>query len=181
MNNETAEAKTNEPATSLPASRVRRHPLFKFALIALFSFASYLFFSRVVVTAVEVKGASMYPTLAAGDRLLLNRFAYLHRDPQRGEMIVLKDPETGDLIVKRIVGLPCETVVMQNHSAFVNGHRINEPYAEISGRMDKMPLGKATVVPRDCYFVLGDNRARSVDSRVFGPVPRSSILGVINY
>ena len=183
MNIETSGTKTEGPATPPPTpSRYRRHPLFKLALIVAFSFASYLFFSHLVVTAVEVKGVSMYPTLTAGDRLLLNRFAYLHREPLRGEMVVLKDPETGDLIVKRIVGLPCETVVMQNESAFVNGHRLTEPYAAITtGKMDKMPLGKATVVPRDHYFVLGDNRSRSLDSRVFGPVPRSSILGVINH
>ena len=183
MNNETTGTETDAPTTPPPtSSRLQRHPLFKLVLIVVFSFASYLFFSHLVVTAVEVKGASMSPTLTAGDRLLLNRFAYLHRDPERGEMVVLKDPETGDLIVKRIVGLPCETVVMQNESAFVNGHRLVEPYAAITtGKMDKMPLGKATVVPRDFYFVLGDNRPRSVDSRVFGPVPRSSILGVINH
>ncbi len=182
MNNETAATKTSTPSTFFSATaQARRHPLLKFAFILGFSFISYLFFSRVVVTAVEVKGASMFPTLHAGDRLLLNRFAYLHREPQRGEMVVLKDPETGDLIVKRIVGLPCETIVMQSDSAFVNGHRLAEPYAATpTGLMDRMPLGKATVIPRDFYFVLGDNRARSVDSRAFGPVPRSSILGVIN-
>jgi signal peptidase I len=130
---------------------------------------------------VEVKGASMYPTLTAGDRLLLNRFAYLHREPTRGELVVLKDPETGDLIVKRIVGLPCETVVMQSDSAFVNGRRLFEPYAvTITGRTNQGPFGKATVIPRDYYFVLGDNRGRSLDSRIFGPVPRESILGVIS-
>ena len=183
MNNETDGTQTDAPTAPPPTgSRLRRHPLIKLALIIVFSFASYLFFSRLVVTAVEVRGASMEPTLTAGDRLLLNRFAYLHREPERGEMVVLKDPETGDLIVKRIVGLPCETVVMQNDSAFVNGHRLTEPYAAITtGKMDKMPLSKATVVPRDYYFVLGDNRSRSLDSRVFGPVPRSSILGVINH
>jgi signal peptidase I len=131
------------------------------------------------VTAVEVKGASMAPTLTAGDRFLLNRFAYLHREPQRGELIVLKDPETGELIVKRIIGLPCETVLMQNEAPYINGHRLQEPYARSSARPDRSPWGKATVIPRNHYFVLGDNRARSVDSRDFGPISRESILGVI--
>ena len=155
--------------------------LLKLVLLVVLSFCSYLFFSRVVVTAVEVKGASMSPTLVAGDRFLLNRFAYLTRDPKRGELVVLKDPETGDLIVKRIVGLPCETVIMQNDSAFVNGRRIIGPYASRGVRADYSPLGKAIVIPRDYYFVLGDNRMRSVDSRTFGPVPRDSILGVLGF
>ena len=156
-----------------------KRALFKLGLLLVLSFASYLFFSRVVVTAVEVKGASMAPTLTAGDRFLLNRFAYLHREPQRGELVVLKDPETHELIVKRIVGMPCETVIMQNEAAYVNGRRLSEPYAARPARRDQSPLGKATVVPRGYYFVLGDNRSRSVDSRVFGAVPREAILGVI--
>ncbi len=156
-----------------------RHRFLKLLALVVLSFCSYLFFSHVVVSAVEVKGASMAPTLKAGDRLLLNRFAYLHREPQRGELVVLKDPETGDLIVKRIVGLPYETVVMQNEAAYVNGQRMVEPYASVSTRPDRSPLGKPTIVPKNHYFVLGDNRMRSLDSRDFGPVSRESILGVI--
>lgn len=161
-----------------PASTGRRQ-LLKIAVLAVLSVGSYFFFSRVIVTAVEVKGASMFPTLASGDRFLLNRFAYLTREPHRGELVVLKDPETGELIVKRIIGLPFETVVMQNDAAYVDGRRMIEPYASVSVRHDISPMGKATVVPRDHYFVLGDNRSRSLDSRVFGPIRRDSILGVI--
>jgi signal peptidase I len=164
--------------SSTPSS-TGRHSFLKLVLLVALSFASYLFFSRLVVTAVEVKGISMAPTLAAGDRLILNRFAYLHREPQRGELVVLKDPETGELIVKRIVGLPFETVIMQNDAAYVNGHRLSEPYAAKTHRPDYSSFGKAMFVPRDHYFVLGDNRSRSLDSRMFGPVTRESILGVI--
>jgi signal peptidase I len=167
------------PTTSAPMVSARQYRLLKFLLLISLSFCSYLFFSRLIVTAVEVKGVSMAPTLRSGDRCILNRFAYLTRDPMRGELVVLKDPETGDLIVKRIVGLPCETVIMRNDAAYVNGRRLFEPYASRFMPDDTLPLGKATVVPRDCYFVLGDNRARSLDSRVFGPVTRESILGVI--
>jgi len=171
--------KLRKSQTAPCTSPTRQRPLLKLALLVGLSFASYLFFSRVVVTAVEVKGVSMAPTLTAGDRFLLNRFAYLHREPKRGELIVLKDPETHELIVKRIVGLPCETVIMQNDAAYVNGQRLFEPYASTSNRPDKSPLSKATVVPLGQYFVLGDNRSRSIDSRAFGTVRREDILGVI--
>ena len=167
------------PSQPAPGSTGKR-AFSKLILVVALSFCSYMFFSRLVVTAVEVKGASMAPTLSAGDRLLLNRFAYLHREPQRGELIVLKDPETGELIVKRIVGLPCETVLMQNDAAYVNGHRLYEPYANGLTRPAISPWSKASVVPRDHYFVLGDNRSRSLDSRAFGAIPRESILGVIS-
>jgi signal peptidase I len=163
--------------TIVPAGQRK---LLKLLLLVALSFCSYLFFSRLVVTAVEVKGVSMSPTLIAGDLFMLNRFAYLTREPQRGELVVLKDPENGDLIVKRIVGMPCETVVMQNDIAYINGKRLPEPYATRLARMDRSQFGKATVIPRDCYYVLGDNRTRSLDSRVFGPIKRDSILGVIS-
>jgi len=173
--------KVTESHSQPCAPSTGRRQLAKLALLVVLSFCSYLFFSRVIVTAVEVKGASMAPTLSAGDRFLLNRFAYLHREPQRGELIVLKDPETGELIVKRIVGMPCETVIMQNDHTYVNGRLLSEPYAAGTPRLDlHTPLGKATVIPRDHYFVLGDNRSRSLDSRAFGTVPRESIVGVIS-
>ena len=161
------------------AIKIRQRPFLKLILAVVLCLCSYLFFSRLVVSAVEVKGASMSPTLTAGDHFLLNRFAFLHRDPQRGELVVIKDPETGDLIVKRIVGMPCETVVMQSDVAYVNGHRLFEPYASALKSPSAVPLGKPTVIARDHYFVLGDNRTRSVDSRAFGPVSREAILGVI--
>ncbi len=173
-----AKWKTSKSKSALVAASQRS--IVKLVILAVLSLFSYAFFSRMVVTAVEVKGASMFPTLCAGDRCLLNRFAYLTREPQRGELVVLKDPETGDLIVKRIVGLPCETVIMRNDAAYVNGQRMFEPYASRYLREDRTPLSKATVVPKEHYFVLGDNRARSVDSRAFGPVRRDSILGVIS-
>lgn len=170
----------NKSSASQPcAPKSGQRQLFKFGVLIVLCFCSYLFFSRLVVTAVEVKGTSMSPTLTAGDRFLLNRFAYLHREPQRGELVVLKDPETGDLIVKRIVGLPCETVLMQNDIPYVNGHRLYEPYTRGTLRTNHIPFSKATVVARGHYYVLGDNRSRSIDSRAFGAVAREDILGVI--
>ena len=69
---------------------------------------------------------------------------------------------------------------MRNDAAYVNGRRIFEPYASRFVRNDQSPLSKATVCPKGHYFVLGDNRNRSVDSRAFGPVPRGAILGVLS-
>jgi signal peptidase I len=154
--------------------------LLKLAVLIGLSFCSYLLFSRLVVTAVEVKGASMAPTLVAGDRLILNRLTYLHRPPQRGDMVVVRDPETGDMIVKRIVGMPNETVLMKNDQVWINGRKLIEPYLAPAAREMIIPFNRAVVVPDNCYFVLGDNRPRSVDSRAFGPVRRSDLLGVIN-
>src|SRR6266498_5164083 len=121
----------------------------------------------------------MAPTLVSVDMFMLNLFAYLHRQPHRGELVVLKDPETGGLVVKRIVGMPGETVQVDLENAFVNGHRLLEPYIEHTIKASLVGMGRVTVVPEAHFFVLGDNRKNSVDSRAFGPVPRENIIGVI--
>lgn len=159
---------------------IARNRFAKFALLIALSLASYFFFSRVIVTAVEVKGASMAPTLRSGDMLFLNRFAAIHHVLQRGEMVVLKDPETGELVVKRIVGLPGEWVQVDMGVAFVNGKRLMETYLNQSSRTPTGDPGPKTLVPLNHYYVLGDNRNNSVDSRAFGTVPRENIIGVIN-
>lgn len=173
-------AKTQRMPVTTEAMDFSGSALARFGLVIVLSICSYFFFSRVVVTAVEVKGSSMYPTLLSGDRMLLNRFAYLHRMPERGELVVLRDPETHELIVKRIVGLPLETIRIDASSVFVNGRKLAEPYI---GRASKTAVNEPSVetgVPKDYYYVLGDNRGNSSDSRVFGPVSRESILGLIN-
>jgi signal peptidase I len=150
-------------------------------LLILLSICSYLFFSRLVVSAVEVKGSSMSPTLISGDRVFLNRFAYLHREPLRGELVVLRDPETSDLVVKRIVGLPGDMVQVTSVQAFINGKSLKEPYIRYSGKAQLVgPRSAPVLVPKGSYYVLGDNRMDSVDSRMFGTVTRDRILGVIN-
>ncbi len=152
----------------------------KFVTFFVLSVCSYFFFSHLIVTAVEVKGSSMTPTLHSGDRVLLNRFTCLHRAPLRGELVVLKDPEIGELVVKRVVALPEESVCMNANFAVVNGHQLREPYLVRNPRHVEGSPTQATVVPKGHFYVLGDNRSNSVDSRAFGPVKREAILGVIH-
>lgn len=158
----------------------RRNRFAKFFVLIALSFGSYFFFSRMVVTAMEVRGSSMSPTLVSGDMVILNRFATMTRVPQRGELVVLKDPETNELVVKRVVGLPEETVQMSLDHAYINGHLLPEPYLQHARRILIDTPGRSTRVPKGCFYVLGDNRNNSVDSRTFGPVPRENIVGVIN-
>ncbi len=167
-------------AFTVTQRRILGFPLGKAVVFATLSVVSYFFFSRVVVTAVEVQGSSMLPTLHSGDRILLNRLASLRRAPQRGDLVVLKDPEIGELVVKRVIALPAETVQMVANVPMVNGQQLPEPYIQRPGRAVFAAPGRLTVVPKDHFFVLGDNRSNSVDSRVFGPVARESIIGVIN-
>ncbi|MDB6109402.1 MAG: signal peptidase [Pedosphaera sp.] len=149
--------------------------------VILWSLLSYFFISHFVLMAVEIKGGSMSPTLIDGERYLLYRCTYLVRPPRKGEIVVIKDPEDHGLSIKRIVGLPDELVEMRTDGLYVNNAKIAEPYL----------LSKYTLLPhyqptkpihlaKGNYFVLGDNRNNSADSRIYGPVQRSEILGVIS-
>ena len=122
----------------------------------------------------------MEPAFPAGRRLWASRLGYLFGAPQRGDVIVFRsaeDPARCDL--KRIIGLPRETVVWQAGNFWVNGVALEEPYARIArpspGDDERHTLHLGA---RD-YVVAGDNRLYSLDSRRYGPVPRSAILGKI--
>ena len=160
---------------------VQKNPIFVLIILILFSILSYYLISRFVVTAVVVQGRSMVPTLQDGDRYVLNRWAYHSHNPQRGDLVVLKDPGHNDYAVKRVVATPCETVHLKNESVYVNGNKLDEPYLS-PGTETRLPnvKEKIVVVGRDHFFVMGDNRPNSEDSRFYGAVHRSQIIGLIS-
>jgi signal peptidase I len=147
----------------------------------LWSVIFYLFISHFVLMAVEIKGTSMSPTLLDGDRYILFRCPYLWRSPRVGEIVVIKDPQDQDLSIKRIVGLPNDLIEVRKDGVYVNNRKLPEPYltsvAALASGIE--PVKPIRLGPHD-YFVLGDNRFRSADSRLYGPVPRKFILGLIS-
>lgn len=160
--------------------RFGKRQALKLVLLVVLCALSYLFVSRHVVTGVEIKGSSMFPTLRTGDRHLINRLVFLTREPQRGDLVAIKDPDHDDFAVKRIIGIPSDTVQMNNYFAYVNLQKLKEDYLpEDVKRTREGILEPAVVVPKGRYFVLGDNRPVSEDSRSYGTIPRENILGVI--
>jgi signal peptidase I len=150
--------------------------------VAALSLLGYYLISHYVVTMVEVQGRSMAPTLRDGDRYFLNRLAYHFRPPVRGEMVVVRDPGHEDCAVKRIVGLPGETVTIQGGIVSVNGRQLDESYLSRGTKTVIEGVNKQKVfLAKDSYFLLGDNRDRSEDSRHYGPIKRDHIIGVIAY
>lgn len=131
---------------------------------------------RAVVQNYRVEGPSMMPTLQNHQYILVDKLTYFFGSPHRGDVIVFEFPkDTSEDFVKRIVGLPGDTVqVATNGQVSVNGVAINEPYVNDLGN----PYGATTVTLNpNQYFVLGDNRGDSSDSRAWGPVPRNDIIG----
>ena len=151
-----------------------------FAALILMSTFSYYLINRYALSTVIVQGRSMAPTLEDGDHFLLNRLSYLCREPKRGDLVVLRDPGHGDLAVKRIVGLPGEQIEVKQGLVFVNGRRLREIYLPAE---TKTLLADGSATPlrlgTDQYFVLGDNRDQSEDSRYYGPVLKESIVGTL--
>jgi len=142
----------------------------------------YLFFMQPH----QVNGQSMVPNFQSGEYVLTDKVSYKTRNPARGEVVVIHAPEaahcpkgTGCDYIKRIVGLPGETVEIKQNKIFINGVALKEDY--IPADFDILPgkftqNGPITNGP-DEYFVSGDNRPYSADSRTWGPVQKSGIVG----
>ena len=125
---------------------------------------------------VKVEGNSMMPELADQERIFINKFIYRFEDIHRGDVVVFWYPlDPAKSYIKRIIGLPGETVQVVNGEVFVNSRRLFEPYVPPEFR-DRQTLGPVRVPPGE-FFVLGDHRTSSNDSRVWGTVERRLIYG----
>jgi signal peptidase I len=125
---------------------------------------------------VKVEGSSMMPGLADQERIFINKYAYRLGAIERGDVVVFRCP--GDVsknYIKRIVGLPGDRVEVRRGEVLVNGNRLEEPYVPAKFR-DQRSMNEL-MVPEDGYFVLGDHRNLSSDSRDFGVVERDAIFG----
>ena len=141
-----------------------------------------------LVTAVRfvVKGDSMEPSFSREQYILVSRMAYLWQGPRRGDVVVLRHPEhLSRNYIKRIVGLPGETVQVPGERIYINGGLLHEPYLNGDAgntASDESPAKKDNSVGEwslgdDQYFVMGDNRSNSDDSRSLGPLGRELIIG----
>ena len=126
-----------------------------------------------VIQPYRVQMTSMVATLEPNDLVLVEKVSYRFSKPHRGDVVVFIPPNNPrDKYIKRIIGLPGETVSVQSGVVYINGKPLQEPY--VDSPMSDMPEVK---VPYDSVFVMGDNRSVSLDSRAFGPVKISSIIG----
>lgn len=149
--------------------------------VALWSAISFLLFSRYILATVIVEGASMEPTFHTGDRCLLNRVSPLFGSVNRGDIVVLRDRGDDDFAIKRVVGLPNDDVEIQNGKVFINGKPLPEKYLPpLTQTWTPTPKGNSDYkLGPNSYFVLGDNREISEDSRYYGPISNDALLGVV--
>jgi signal peptidase I len=133
----------------------------------------------------QVKGASMDPTFGSGDYIFTSKITYKMRSWHRGDVVVFKSPSNPDIeYIKRIIGIPGDVVMVKDNEVYVNGRQLNEPYIAAKTNLWEGGFSKNGIgvkVEEGMLFVMGDNRPRSSDSREFGPITQTSVIGQVFY
>ncbi|HEY5155422.1 MAG TPA: signal peptidase I [Acidimicrobiales bacterium] len=172
------------PGSARHASKWR--PLVEWAVVCVVAVGLMALVQATSFQAFRIPSDSMVPTLEKGDRVLVNKWSYRLHDVRRGDIVVFDKPNdpaiTEDHLIKRVIGLPGEVVTIENGEVVIDGRVLIEPY---------LPAGTVTsavgthpcipdvpcVIPDGQVWVMGDNRGFSRDSRWFGPIPESLIVG----
>ena len=151
-------------------------------VILLVSFALVFGVVRPVIAApFKIPSGSMVPAIRVDDRVLVNKFVYRFAEPERGDIVLFENQEGQKTpLIKRVVGLPGDNLEIRRGKVSVNGEPLDEPYVRSDpckrGYPRTCSYGPVTV-PENHYFMMGDNRTNSVDSRFFGPVPEDDVIG----
>jgi signal peptidase I len=175
------------PEAAAGKSRKRRFSaLTEWVLVLAVAIAAALLVRQFVLQQFAVSGESMEYTLHDGDRVLVNKLSYHLHDPRRGDVVVLKSIEgTSERdLIKRVIGLPGETVEYHNCTLYINGRELVEPYLDqqlirqtTNNEKACGPDQDKVKVPAGTVFVMGDHRNNSLDSRALGPIKDGNIVG----
>jgi signal peptidase I len=163
------------PPTEAPATSGLQHPNMLRDLIETMVLVAIAFLVvNALIGRFRIEQVSMQPNLHEGEYVIVDKVSYAFRQPERGEIIVLKNPAPSDPdLIKRVIGLPGETIEVRGGQVYINSQPLMEPYI-------RQPMGQeqtSLTLQADQYFVMGDNRSNSEDSRRFGSRPLSDIVG----
>ena len=150
--------------------------IWRWALIIMASIVFALLVNKYVLLNARIVSGSMENTIMTGDRVMGCRLSYMFSEPERGDIVIFESEESGGrILIKRIIGLPGETISYQNGQVYINGEPLEEDYL----REPMLGTFETYVVPEGCYYLLGDNRNKSADSRLWQMpgIPKEDILG----
>jgi signal peptidase I len=148
--------------------------LWDWAKVIIFAVGLAFVIRTFIFAPIVVDGQSMEPNLHNGDRMIISKINYTIGEPERFDIIVFKATPEKDFI-KRIIGLPGDKIEYKDSTLYVNGEKVEEAY--LTDEFKEM-TGEFTIeVPEERYYVLGDNRGNSEDSRIIGPIPGDRIIG----
>ena len=142
---------------------------FKDIIIYILIIFAILLFKKYVISPIRVNGESMMNTLHDGDIMIMNSINYRFSEIKRYDIVIIDEGQ--ELIIKRVIGLPGDTVKCVNNKLYINGKRVKDKYASSKTSDFSVDVGNGE------YFVLGDNRSNSMDSRVFGTFKKKEIIG----
>jgi signal peptidase I len=180
-----AERKKNQEEANVPVKTKIQREIIAWFWVGLV----FLLINGTIGQARVIPSGSMENTLLIGDHLIMSRVGYdagvpftnwhvpLWRNPKRQQVVIFKPPFAPDTpdYVKRVIGLPGDTIDIHDGAVWVNGQKLAEKYT--TGMSEPYDQHMPYKVPPDCYFVMGDNRGNSYDSRFWGCVPRKDIIG----
>ena len=149
--------------------------------VIVFAVGIFFFIYLLVMRPHKIDGLSMMPNFPNNEYLLTERVTYYLRNPERGDVVIFTPPVTNlDEYIKRIIAVPGETVMVKGGRVYINGKLLNEPYIDDSAPTQAgtfLAEGEEYKVPEGEYFVMGDNRPNSSDSRYWGPITENTISG----
>lgn len=166
----------NENTDKRRGGRLRRE-IWQWIVTIACTLLAVLIVRTYVFELIVVDGSSMSDTLYTGDRLFVTKFDYIIGEPMRGEVVICHYPGSDKNYVKRIVGLPGDTVEIAGGVTYLNGEAMDEHFIAHAADREYGPV----TLGADEYFVMGDNRSGSRDSRSVGPLTRSQLVGHVRY
>jgi signal peptidase I len=173
----------NSQSDNLPRPKLKTQGLLLEAVSTIVFIIAVTVLFDLAIPRSLVDGHSMEPTFYGDDRLVVSRVNYLIGDPQRGDILVFNslvpaEAERGVMLIKRVVGVPGDTIVIKEQKVYLNDVKLDESYIKEACQLSRC-RDNSWVLGDEEYFMMGDNRNNSRDSRVFGPVPLSKIVGQV--